>query len=285
MANAYRYARFVPRLEALNARDVPSVTVVEGTGTSAGVVRVYGDQWANDITVSDTGAAEGAVTITVSDDSEVTVDQTYTFEGEVTKVVVCSRSGADTVSYELTDELAAGVERQVVVWLGNQHDSFDAQLAGLADGSSLKLYVYGGNGLDALSVTAAGDIAGSLDVRLLGQNGKDSLFADFAGAVSGDFNLLLNGGNGVDFVWAEVTVDAAVTEPTDPNEPTEPPPATGNVTVQVLGGNGKDDLTLLVDGAGADGLAADSFKINGGFGWDNFNYTAGLVTVVDREAK
>jgi hypothetical protein len=282
MANASLYRRL--QLEALDRRDVPSVTVVESTGATGTVVRVYGDQWENTIQVTDNGTAgEGALTITVTDDSDLTADQEYTFDGSVTRVVVCSRSGADTVGYELTDELQADVSRTVVAWLGNQHDSFDAQLAGLAEGSTLKLLVYGGNGIDSLSVTGAGAVAGNLDVRLLGQNGTDSLFADVAGAVSGDLNLVLNGGNGVDVLWAEVTVDAGASDPNDPNNPPAP---TGNVTVRVCGGNGKDELTLLVDGAGADGLAAESqFLINGGLGWDTFNYTTGLVDVLDREAK
>ena len=283
MANASRYLRFRPKLEALDGRDVPSVTVVESTGTTGTVVKVYGDQWANTIHVTDNGTAgEDALTITVSDDSDVTPDQEYKFDGSVTRLVVCSASGADTVSYDLTGDLQADVSRTVVAWLGNQEDTFDAQLGGLAADSTLKLYVFGGNSGDTLSVTANGAVAGTLDVRLFGQNGTDSVSAEFMGAVSGDLNLLIHGGNGVDVLSALVTVDAAPTSPEDPVEPA----STGNVTVKVCGGNGKDDLTLLVDGAGADGLSAESkFLIYGGLGWDTFNYTTGLVDALDREAK
>jgi hypothetical protein len=283
MANASRYRRFRPQLEALDGRDVPSVTVVESTGTTGTVVKVYGDQWANTIQVTDDGTAgEGAITITVSDDSDVTPDQEYTFDGSVTRVVVCSASGADTVSYELTGDLQADVSRTVVAWLGNQEDTFDAQLGGLAADSTLKLYVFGGNFGDTLSVTANGAVAGTLDVRLFGQNGTDSVSAEVTGAVSGELNLLIHGGNGMDVLSALVTVDAA----SDPEDPNAPPPAAGNLTVKVCGGNGKDNLTLLVDGAGAGDVSAESkFLIYGGLGWDTFNFTPDLVTAFDREAK
>jgi hypothetical protein len=257
------------RLEPLDCRALPSVTVVEADG----ILTVQGDQRANTIEITDAGTGDADAVTVVAD------GETFTSTAAVTKIVVRSGGQADTVSYNLGADLTAGVTRTVQVYLGNQHDSFSATLAGLAADSTLTVDVYGGNGHDDLSVTQSGELAGRLDVRLLGQNGKDSVFAGVDGTVSGELDLVLNGGNGVDFLWAEVTASAAPTEPTDPTEPTEP---AGDVFVEVLGGNGKDDLTLLVDGA--DSLGMSVFEINGGRGKDNFNFTDDVVTVLDAEA-
>jgi hypothetical protein len=272
----------------LGERALPSVTWVDN---GSGTVTIIGDQQANAIDITDNGT--GGVTVT-------TADWTKDFDGSTTKVVVWSRGGADAVTYTVADGLTDAVTRSVVVNLGNFSDSFDGHLGDLPAGSDLTLKVYGGNGEDSLSVTGgavagkvtvglyggngwdtmsadvAGDLSGEFFLTMLGGNGKDNVSATFAGSLTGTLDATLNGGNGWDTVGAALSIDAVADGST----------ATPDVTVRVLGGNAKDDLSLTADGAGAGSLTDATFLINGGYGKDNFvDVTDGVVHVVDAEFK
>jgi hypothetical protein len=261
---AYGYRRPCSlRLEVLGERALPSVTVADD---GAGTITITGDQRANTIDITDNGS--GGVHI-VADGTE------YDFAGSVTDIKVLSRGGADVVTYTLADGLTDAVTRTVDVNLGNFNDTFTGTLGDLPAGSDLHLKVLGGNGQDSLAVTGGG-VAGNLTVELLGGNGKDTLSAEFAGALSGGLDLTLNGGNGKDTVGAALSVDAVADGST--TSPT--------VEVHVLGGNGKDDVSLTVDGDGASSLTGATLEINGGYGKDNFlDVTDGVVNVVDAEFK
>ena len=81
MAYGTRSKRFVPRLEALGDRALPSVTAV----VDGGILKIHGDQAANTIEITDTGAATpDAITVLVDGEP---LDVTLTVE----KIVVCSR--------------------------------------------------------------------------------------------------------------------------------------------------------------------------------------------------
>jgi hypothetical protein len=267
-------SRVALRLESLNDRTVPSVTVVQD-GTT---LTVKGDAHANDIEIHDNGTPAG-LTVTVDG-----VDQGLSGL-EVTKVVVKAGGGADTVSYALEGDYAA-TARTVEVWLGNGNDTFTADLGhAIGADSSLTLQVHGGNGKDDLSVAGAGgSVAGTLDVQLDGQNGmdvvsfdytgdvtgtarwtaeggngKDDISLHYAGVLDGTLELNVKGGNGMDHVAADVAATGGA----------------GTVTGEVLGGNGKDDLSLSV----ASGLTLD-VTIDGGHGKDTITAPDG-VTVVD----
>jgi hypothetical protein len=271
-------SRVALRLEPLNDRVVPSVTVVQDGGT----MTIKGDAHANSIEIHDGGTPAG-LTVTVDG-----VDQGLSGL-EVTKVVVRTGGGADTVSYTLEGDYAA-TARTVEVWLGNGDDTFTADLGhAVGADSSLTLLVRGGNGKDNLSVTGTGgSVAGTLDVQLYGQNGmdvisfnyagdvsgglkvnvdggnaKDDLSVHYAGLVDGSLELTAKGGNGVDTFAGDLSVTGGA----------------GTVTAHVLGGNGKDDmdLSLTVDPAAT--LSAD-VSVDGGRGKDTIT-TTGDVTVVD----
>jgi hypothetical protein len=259
MAYGFRRPRSL-RLEALGERALPSVTWADD---GAGEVTITGDQQGDSITITENGS--GGFTVQADDWSQ-------DFDNSVTSLVIKSGGGADEVTYNLADGLTEAVTRSVEVCLGNQHDSFTADLGDLAADSDLSLTVRGGNGHDALSVTG-GDVSG-LTLEMFGGNGKDQLSAEFAGALGGNSELTLDGGNGKDKVSASLSVDAPAADSTD----------TPTVAVHVLGGNGKDDLTLTVDGEGASSLTDPVLEINGGRGKDTFEWTEDVVTVVDSEA-
>jgi hypothetical protein len=270
-------SRVALRLEALNDRTLPSVTVVEDLGT----LTITGDAHANDVQIHDDGTAAG-LTVTVDG-----VDQVLSGDA-ITNVVIKTRSGSDTVSYTLTADYV-GTTRTVDLWLGNGNDTFTADLGHAIDAaSSLALQVHGGNGKDDLSVTGAGSVAGTLDVQLYGQNGmdvvsfdytgdatgslkvnvdggngKDTLSLHYVGLVDGSLDLTAHGGNGMDSFDGDLAVTGGA----------------GSVTADVLGGNGKDDLTLSLTGDGLAGVTLDA-SVDGGHGKDTVT-TVGDVTVVD----
>jgi hypothetical protein len=267
MAYGTRSKRFVPRLEVLGDRALPSVTAV----VDGGVLKIHGDQAANTIEITDTGAATpDAITVLVDGEP---LDVTLT--DPVEKIVVCSRGGQDTVSYNLTGDFADGTDREVVVYLGNQHDTFTADLGGsIGADSDVTLRVYGENGHDTLSVTGAGAVDspfavdGNLTVKLNGGNGKDTLSFDYAGLFNGTVDFNVHGGNGKDVLNGTLTAEDG---------------STGTVNAKVCGGNGKDEMGLTVDGAGATGVDLTA-ELRGGHGKDIYADDLGdNVTVIDTQ--
>lgn len=275
-------SRVALRLEPLNDRIVPAVSVVQA-GTT---LTITGTQRANDVEITDDGTPAGLT---------VTVDgQSYTLTGDaVEHVVINTRAQHDTVSWELTGDYAAGTTRAVEVLLGNGHDTFTAELNhAILAGASLMLVVKGGNGKDTLDVTGAGNVDGALDVGLFGQNGvdalslahtgnvtgsvnwtaeggngKDGLSLSYAGVLDGTFELNVSGGNGKDAIDADFSVTSGA----------------GSLTGEILGGNGKDDIGLSLTGDGAAALTVD-VSIVGGHGKDSITAPDG-VTVVDTDKK
>jgi hypothetical protein len=245
------------RLCPLADRSLPSVTIVE----AGGVLTVRGDQWANTIVVTDDGTAgPGAVTVQADGAS-------YTSQAAVTRIRVVGWNGADAVEYHLTGDLTT--DRRVGVCLGNQDDSFAADLGGnVGAGAHLDLWIYGGNGEDTLTVGGlGGGVAadGRLRAHLYGGNGRDVVGADLTGVWAGAVDVALCGGNGTDTVSADLTAAAG---------------STGTVRARVLGGNGVDTLTLLTARAVADDPVSFDAAINGGNGKDVFVSSDG-VRVVD----
>jgi len=243
--------RFIPRLETLNERALPSVTVTE----VGSVLKITGDQRTNDIEIRDTGGS-GTDAVTVWVDG---VQSDVSINNPVTKIVVCAGNSADVVAYNLTGSFADGTDRNVVVFLGNQDDTFTADLNGsIGANSDLSLKVYGGNGEDNLSVSGAGtvdspwSVDGHLTVKLFGGNGKDTIDVNYNGLISGTFDLTVWGANGKDFLRGDVTaVDGS----------------TGTLNAKVCGGNGVDDVGMIVAADGSPDLTVNA-EVHGGLGKD-----------------
>jgi hypothetical protein len=242
-------------MESLSDRTVPSASVVQ-TGET---LTITGDQHANTVEIKDDGTPSGLT---------VTMDGVnYPVSGAVTMVVVNTKGGADTVSYDLTGDYV-GTTRTVEVLLGNGNDTFTADLGhGIDAASTLALQVNGGNGKDNLSVTGTGGgpVAGTLSVQLNGGNGMDAISFDYSAEVDGSLMFTADGGNGKDTISGDVTVAAN---------------STGTVLAHVQGGNGKDDLGLSVTGDGLSGLSKLDASVDGGHGKDTIT-TTDNVTVLD----
>jgi hypothetical protein len=218
--------RFLPKLESLTDRVVPSCTVV----LEAGVLRIEGDQHSNTISIVDDGT-----TVTVTCDDGTAEEFT-----DVETIEVRGGSGQDVVTYDLTiaegttEVPAVEVDRIVDVKLGNGIDSFAGSVTGtLLEGSAVDVSVKGCNGKDALGFDVAGDVnaGAALDVLLKGGNGRDEVLSSYAGILLGDLTWGLEGGNGKDTLTANMTFDAG---------------STGTAEVEVKGERAPDFMTLLV---------------------------------------
>jgi hypothetical protein len=171
--------RFVPRLQALDDRALPSVSYdLQGT-----FLFVHGDAAANQITISDDGTATG-VSVT-SDDGNNWSNPTG---ATITHVFVDTQDGDDVVTYNLTGPL--GVNRLVDVDLGLGADSFTANISGtsLAQLVNLDISARGGDrgGRDLLVLNAEGvstDVGSVLNVNLDGAGGKDSIVLDYTAGI------------------------------------------------------------------------------------------------------
>lgn len=253
--------RSILRLEALDNRTLPSITVVE----TDGVMTVRGDQRANEVVITDTGTGDaGAVTVVVD-------GETFTSTAAVTTLRVYTNSGADNVEYNLSGDLA--VNREVKIYLGNQHDTFTGNVTGnVLENVEFDLLVNGGNGHDTLGLVWTGAVAAGavVDVEVLGGNGKDTLDVDLTGALNGTVDLRVSGGNGKDAVTANVNAEAG---------------SGGTVNAMILGGNGKDTMTVsethVTPAEGStDPVVTFDITIHGGNGKDFFDLT-GDVTAID----
>lgn len=273
---AYRSTRRTPRLECLDDRTLPSVTIVESNGTLV----VRGDQYANHIVISDDGTGNAGAILVEYDGQE------YWSQAPVNTIRVVTGGGADSVDYHTTWDLASS--RKVVVNLGNGDDNFTANLNhSLSDSTKLAIFVNGGNGQDNLSFDAFDEVNGvgvdipetaELCVRFAGGNGQDILSTSYLGVLSGSATFISDGGNGKDDVSGNIKLSTFELA----ELPGEAIQSTGTLNARMRGNNGVDNITLNV--VGDEGLTESILVANGGHGKDTFTYTEN-VSIPDSPKK
>lgn len=168
-----RIRRFIPRLEALDNRSLPSVTIITA-GTTGATLQITGDDTANNIVIADDGTGAG---ITVDADGQ----PTWTTPAGVTisAVVISTLGGNDTVTYNLTGALTS--TRLVSADLGKGADSFTFNMIGVAvsgDSTSLGITASGDGGGDHLTLNANGASVvplAQMSVQFSGNAGKDTI--------------------------------------------------------------------------------------------------------------
>src|SRR5262249_44287230 len=135
-----RAASFVPRLETLEGRCLPAVTV---TASADGTLLIHGGPENDRVRIFDNGT-------TGVDNVVVDVNGRMTAPGvAVSRVTVKTGAGDDTVIYNLNGVLATSAARNLFVNLGSGRNTFGARLrGGLLARSGLTLNVMGGSGLD-----------------------------------------------------------------------------------------------------------------------------------------
>jgi hypothetical protein len=163
--------RFVPRLEALDERTLPSVTV--SYSPMDGSLLVQGGSRSDVISITDTGKAEPGSVIVFDHGTAV-----YFSEGPVSRIQVLTYGGNDTVDYWLSSDLTT--DRTVWVDLGARNDAFTVHMdrQNLGAGGGLVVQAFGRGGKDRLTLDARqvnlGDHA-RLTVDFQGGRGRDTV--------------------------------------------------------------------------------------------------------------
>jgi hypothetical protein len=223
-----RPARFVPRLEGLEDRQLLAAPACTLTVIGAGSVLVRGTNRADNITVNDDGTANVNNVVVVCN------RRTMLPGVAVSRLEIRTRGGNDTVHYFLNGALQRNVARAIVVKLGTGNDAFAARLsAGLVAGANLAIGVQGA-GSDNLSLRAAGDIpiaaGATLSANLVGGPNGNVIQSTYQGALLGSLAVSLTGGFGPDILSSNVVLNQG---------------SSGSASVQEFGGFGDDTLTLV----------------------------------------
>jgi hypothetical protein len=174
--------RFVPRLEALDDRSLPSVSwqVFENT------LFITGDADPDTVIISDAGTDTGVMV------NGVAVETTL----PISAIVVQTLGGDDTVIYDLNGPLTT--TRLVSVDLGRGYDTFTANLNGQTiSGASTNLGITanGDGGGDTLTLNGVGAVVSpeaSLSVDFNGKAGKDAITFDVGADLLNASNVTLN---------------------------------------------------------------------------------------------
>lgn len=180
--------RFVPRVEALEDRLVPALTIRQ----VGGLLRITGEDKLNDfIQINDAGTtAPGSVVVVAN-------AQSYFSTSPITRIVVRTGGGNDTVTYQMVRQLAAGNVRNIRVDTGNGHDTVTMNLAGLfASTSSMRIAAHLGAGADTFNLNAPSIIVqlnAFLSVDSFSGGGNDQTNLNLATRVDGAIFIRLRG--------------------------------------------------------------------------------------------
>jgi hypothetical protein len=215
---ASKAPKFVPRCEALEGRDCPS------SGVSAAVfghtLRVRGDANANTVTITDDG--HGNVTATIDGKPSVT-------GSGITKILVDTKAGNDTVKYTLTGALAGS--EAVFIDLGKGTDTATVDATPGVTAGKLRVRVEG-HGTDTINSTFGSVAAGaSVEGSFEGGRGNDTINTTFSGTLNGSLRLNSEGHQGNDTIATNVTINKG---------------STGKLDARVDGDRGTNNLTLNV---------------------------------------
>jgi len=186
-----RSSRFVPRLEALEARWCPSVTI-QANGQE---LRIDGNDAADVISITDNG--QGRVAVTAD-------GRTAAFTG-ISLIRVQTRGGNDAVDYQLTGSTTA--PSQVRIDLGEGNDVATVRANGVRLGADAEVEVSGGRGADVITAAYAVEADGRFRFRLDGGDGDDTVSANLALAAgsTGAVEALVKGNEGDDRLTLNVT--------------------------------------------------------------------------------
>jgi hypothetical protein len=222
--NRPRVSPFVPRLEALEDRNLLSCSVV----VNGSVLTITGDNAPNSVTIRDNGTGTPG-NIKVLCDGVLT-----SVVPAINAIRVVTLGGNDSVRYFPTGNLQAGVSQSVYVDLGSGNDNFASYFSGggkMLTNSRLGVYVRGSSGNDTLNLrytTGVDLLPGALlNVGLDGGENNDSVFVGYQGRLQGAIQLTTTGGPGDDLVQADLTLACG---------------STGRVFSRVRGGTGQNRL-------------------------------------------
>ncbi|HJT79125.1 MAG TPA: hypothetical protein VJ739_18155 [Gemmataceae bacterium] len=252
-----RPAAFVPRVEALEGRDLPApVTYAILPGN---VLRVQGTNGADQVVIFDNG------TTGVNNVAVVANGHTFLPGVAVTGVLVKTGNGNDSVHYNLIGALVPNASRIVSIDLGAGFNQFDGRLrAGLGTRSTLSLFVNGSSGVNRMSINANADIGSraALTLQQIGGPGADNLTIDYSGQVAGALTAFASGGAGDDHINQVFTLM---------------PGSAGTLSAEELGGAGNDTLLLADNRVSLFDNTSIATEINGGLGFNKATATSDVT--------
>jgi hypothetical protein len=216
-------ARYVPRCEQLEDRLVPALTIRQ-VGTT---MRIIGDDNLNDfIQISDAGTSTPRSVVVVANGQ-------FRFSNlPVTRIIVRTGAGNDTITYQMQRQLAAGNLRNIQVDVGDGHDTVTMNLAGtFFSGSSMRISARLGSGFDTFNLNApsfAVQANSVLSVDTFGGGGTDQTNINFVTRVDGAVFIRARGEDDHDRFELNGGTAAG---------------STGLLSVRVEGGQGLDVVT------------------------------------------
>jgi hypothetical protein len=266
-----RYYR--PRLECLEARDVPAFDVWQ----SDAILYLKGSRGADTVLIEDLG----------NNDIQITQGTTSAVYSGINRINMKAGPGDDVVTYSV---ISPSVKLWLDINLGSGNDNFEGAITLLPEGGAVaftstrrlpadnvhRVDVDGEQGNDNITLTAEGLLpAGvSLQANLRGGSGRDNILTSFAGQNDGEVKIRLDGQSGDDNVAA---IFGRATAPSSINN--------GNIDVRVEGGSGRDTLNawLGVDSGdvtapseGVVNVGTLNIKLDGQSGDDSVNFLAGV---------
>jgi hypothetical protein len=288
---AGRRPRFVPRVEALEDRRVPTCNFIVQGSTLFIVSPTTPGQVSDRILITDNGGA-GPNNVTAF------CAQPFFPNVPISNVVVRTGGGDDRVFYNLVGNLTTS--RTVSANLGGGSDHFVATIRrNLLTNSSLGINVNGGPGPDNLEAILIGSMgtnsrlainysggggdnhirattaslvnvaAGAVLVEnLIGNGRSDRIFGEYQGVLSGTYQINERGGSGPNNLKADIELAAGSNGQILPST--------------VVGGPRNDILTFLVHNRGF--IPANNQFLDGGGGFDvAFRTTNVIVSHVERD--
>lgn len=268
---------FIPRLEVLEARYVPTCTTTQSTG----VLTITGTAGPDRVQIGDSG--NGSISVLCDGDTTPRL-----FRG-VSQVNVQTHGGNDTVHYDLLGNVVA--LHAIRVNLGAGNDTFVAFLNGfdLNSGADYRINVSGGHGRKNMNVQFGQDPNTALVTTLTQGLNTAPTFPTFplggvglgntpgvdipAGAI---FRLNLNGGNSADRILVNyegiIAGQPATTTTAVPTAANGINPNQGTLAVSINGGGGNDTVTANIL-ANSGSLGRVLARENGDAGNDNLTLT------------
>lgn len=292
------------RLEVLEDRCLPTIIAQVGT-----LLTITGTSGPDLIRIGDAGT--GQVSVLVGPVGRQTFPQIF---NNVTRIVVRTGGGDDTVHYDLLGNVTAS--RSLDVDLGAGNDRFVAFLNGndLGAGVNYALNVKGGAGNDRLHVDAGNDpdratvaqlseglvlpfaqaggntggapgvaipIGAALRLALDGGSGNDTITVNYQGFIAGS---PIPGGRAANEGTLAVLTNGGPGNDVIVTHITTDANSGGRILARELGGPGNDDLTLTVRQQGAPPGLVPTFAvvdalIDGGPGFNRCRRTPNVAAV------
>ncbi len=248
-----RPVRFLPRLEALETRLVPTVTVVQ----NGSLLKITGNFKADNVQITDDGTGNvGAVRVTFNGKK---ANDTFLSAAPVNEIRVNLNAGKDFCTYTLTGPAGTPVlvSRKVDVKLGDGKDRFVGTMNAQAFGAGTfwDVAVHGQGDKDTIDLTVQGGVQTGANFNALveGNANEDKITVNYTGEADGNIRFKADGGLDKDDITLIVNLLAGS--------------ETTASTADALGGAGKDILSLVARKVGADPANLIA-TINGGVGLD-----------------